>query len=504
VLGNWAEAQDVAQETFIRAYSNLDQLREPAKFAAWLRRVAFGVSMDWLRAFRPKMFEQLDGRVDLDHLEIPDFQPTPAEAAEKRELAEAVLAAVASLPQKYRVPLTMFHLDGLSYKKVADFLDIPLGTAKSLISRAQAKIKAILETTAKEMIPMVQEVFDEHKLPQEFARKVIESVPVLAWGTGKECTFVGALEAAMSVTPHPAKYTDLMGWSRLAFRVRWWRWTDQPRWCHSSAVGEFPEEDAAIQKATGWRFDTAWHNRPEQRAADIPTIVAAIDAGLPVVGYDDGWNVSVAHGYEEGGKKILWRNYSKGPEPHAIPAEKIGPWLEFFRSQDEPLSPRDALVESLGIAVRNWRRGHSDAGIKGRDYWYGTAAFDAWIKDLGMAGTLDAETRNGLLGISTWSFVTLLDSRSAAATFLADHAGHAAAAARGALDAARLEYERETATLGQARSDKCAFVAAHPGPDGGWTKEMMAREQQILAEARQHEEAAIAQIEKALAAMSSE
>ena len=129
LVSNWTEAQDIAQETFIRVYSNLDQLNDHARFAAWLRRVTFGVAMDWVRTFRPKLFEKIDGKVDLDHLEIPDFQPSPPEMAERRELADAVLNAVASLPVKYRVPLTMFHLDGLSYQKVADFLDISLGTA---------------------------------------------------------------------------------------------------------------------------------------------------------------------------------------------------------------------------------------------------------------------------------------------------------------------------------------------------------------------------------------
>jgi len=172
LVGNWADAQDVAQETFIRAYSNLDQLRDPSRFAAWLRRVAFGVAMNWLRSFRPGLFEQLDGRVDLDRLEVPDFKPGPAEVAEKRELADAVLEAVASLPPKYRVPLTMFHLDGLSYQKVADFLDIPLGTAKSMIHRARQKLEALLPAAVVAEMTVVQEVFNEHKLPSEFSREV--------------------------------------------------------------------------------------------------------------------------------------------------------------------------------------------------------------------------------------------------------------------------------------------------------------------------------------------
>jgi len=177
LVGNWIEAQDIAQETFIRGYTNLDQLRDPARFAAWLRRVAFGVAMNWLKAFRPKLFEKIDGRVDLDRLEVPDFRPGPSGAAQSRELANAVIQAVDSLPPKYRVPLTMFHLDGLSYKKVADFLDIPLGTAQALIHRARAKLKAALSGySAGDISPMVQEVFNEHKLGPEFTREVIGAV----------------------------------------------------------------------------------------------------------------------------------------------------------------------------------------------------------------------------------------------------------------------------------------------------------------------------------------
>ncbi len=179
LVGNWADAQDIAQETFIRAYVNLSQLADPNRFAAWLRRVTFGVAMNWLKAFRRGSFEQLNGRVDLDSLDIPDFGPGPPEIVERRELAEAVLQAISSLPDKYRLPLTMFHLNGLSYQKVADFLDIPLGTAKSLIHRAREKLRgALAPYAAEEVSPMVGEVFNEHKLPAEFPRRVVSLTEV--------------------------------------------------------------------------------------------------------------------------------------------------------------------------------------------------------------------------------------------------------------------------------------------------------------------------------------
>ena len=179
LVGDWTDAQDIAQETFIRAYVNLGQLNDPARFAAWLRRVTFGVAMNWLKAFRRGVFEKLEGRVDLDSLDIPDFRPGPPEIVERRELAEAVVQAISSLPEKYRLPLTMFHLDGLSYQKVADFLDIPLETAKSLIHRAREKLRgALAPYAAEEVSPMVGEVFNEHKLAAEFPRKVVSLTKV--------------------------------------------------------------------------------------------------------------------------------------------------------------------------------------------------------------------------------------------------------------------------------------------------------------------------------------
>ncbi|HTL28668.1 MAG TPA: sigma-70 family RNA polymerase sigma factor [Tepidisphaeraceae bacterium] len=173
LLGDWAEAQDIAQETFIRAYVNLGQLRDPAKFASWLRRVAFGTCMDWLKTFRPEMWRSLGEPSSEESLRSKlEDSPAPIEQVEKLEMAEAVLEAVKRLPQKYRLPLMMFHLDGLSYEKVAEFLDVPLGTAKSLIHHAKKMLKPALTAYAPDISPMVEEVFNEFKLPAAFSERV--------------------------------------------------------------------------------------------------------------------------------------------------------------------------------------------------------------------------------------------------------------------------------------------------------------------------------------------
>jgi len=498
-VNNWVEAQDIAQETFIRAYTNLDQLRDPARFAAWLRRVTFGVAMNWLKAFRKGLFEQLEGRVDLDHLEIPEFKPGPPEVVEQRELAEAVLQAVDSLPSKYRVPLTMFHLDGLSYKKVADFLDIPLGTVKMLIHRARAKLKARLAVyAAEEISPMVQEVFNEHKLGEEFAQKVLEGVPTLGWGRGKDCTFAGALEAATAVTDHPYSYSDLMGFSALGFRVRWHK-----EWCSSCTVGEMEEEITAVSKATGWQLRVRIGKGGSDMEQFTGDIVGDVNAGRPVLVYPPDLNVAVAYGYEDAGKTLLLRDYMKREDTAKLATGKLGFLLIFLGKHADGMPLRDAVVKSLRMAVHNWRRGIGTEGPG--DYWYGEAAFKRWIEDLFRADDLDDDQRKKLFFVGWLNFNTVADARKTAVSFLRERASVFDGAARKALERAASIYEEEGKMMGGVFGAKDAFLGGWSRKSfDDWTPEVRDHEREILAHLRSRDATAIAEIEKALEAMEAE
>lgn len=150
LVGDWAEAEDLSQEAFLRAFRNLDLLADPAKFAPWLRRVTFGVCIDWVRAFRPQLY-RVEAPVDEDAaFETPSRESSPLERLETQELAERVMRALAELPPRYRTPLTMYHIDGLSHEKVARALDIPVGTVRSLVARARRKLAYALEAYASE------------------------------------------------------------------------------------------------------------------------------------------------------------------------------------------------------------------------------------------------------------------------------------------------------------------------------------------------------------------
>ena len=143
-----ADADDVAQEAFLRAFRNLDLLADPARFGVWLRRITFGVAIDHVRADRSNtaFIVPLD---DAEHSPDPvgglvDPGPTPLQRLEHREVVSRVLAALERLPARYRVPLTLYHIDGLTHAKVARTLGVPETTVRSLVARARRKLAHLL------------------------------------------------------------------------------------------------------------------------------------------------------------------------------------------------------------------------------------------------------------------------------------------------------------------------------------------------------------------------
>src|SRR5262245_11520275 len=104
IIGDPAEAEDLTQEAFIRASRNLDLLVDPAKFAAWLRRITFGVCIDWLRAFRPELYRSSQELEDND-ASIRSDAPSPLERLQQFELCGRVIGAVATLTARCRVTI---------------------------------------------------------------------------------------------------------------------------------------------------------------------------------------------------------------------------------------------------------------------------------------------------------------------------------------------------------------------------------------------------------------
>ena len=241
------------------------------------------------------------------------------------------------------------------------------------------------------------------KLPiiiNEAGKIYIEAVPQLAWGKNKECTFVGALEAALAVTATPYTYESMMGWSGLAFRARWYHGDTDRRWCPSSPVGESPEEIGLLRQAIGWELPIESQiDKPQCTMAEFAsTIAREIRAGRPVLAYEPQLNVAVIYGFENEGSILLLRDYMNDEQQSRMPIDKIGPFLCFLGTHKEPINPHEALVRGINQGVDNWHRSHAPAN-DGR-YWMGRAALLKWREDLQHIDSVDTELRKLLFFVS--------------------------------------------------------------------------------------------------------
>jgi RNA polymerase sigma-70 factor (ECF subfamily) len=141
--------EDIAQETFIRAYRALHQFRGDAQFYTWLYRIAVNTAKKFLLELKrdPLVTQtalQPDG--DDDETSRPGNEPssdeTPESVLAANEIAQAVNAAMAALPEDLRQAVTLREIEGLSYEDIAAAMDCPIGTVRSRIFRAREAISA--------------------------------------------------------------------------------------------------------------------------------------------------------------------------------------------------------------------------------------------------------------------------------------------------------------------------------------------------------------------------
>jgi len=170
MVGNFEDAQDIAQETFIQAWRNLGSLKEPTKFPNWLCRIARNLCIDFLRQ---RKFET----VELEEaIVVHAPSPEPLEQTEKKELAESVLAAVRALPKKLRLTTTLFYINGYTVSEISEFLEAPAGTIKRRLHDSRQRLKENIMKDKKMIDIMVDGALKSFPLPGDFADVVVRLV----------------------------------------------------------------------------------------------------------------------------------------------------------------------------------------------------------------------------------------------------------------------------------------------------------------------------------------
>lgn len=140
------EAQDAAQDTFIRAFRHLKTFRGDCTFATWLHRIAINVVRDAAkrRQKAPRPFSTLVNEDEEGEFDPPSTAPLPAQTALEHERRQAVRVALGTLSEHHRAVLVLFDLEGRSYEECCSLLELPMGTLKSRLNRARAALREAL------------------------------------------------------------------------------------------------------------------------------------------------------------------------------------------------------------------------------------------------------------------------------------------------------------------------------------------------------------------------
>jgi RNA polymerase sigma-70 factor, ECF subfamily len=141
MLGNAAEAEEIAQEVFLRAHRALANFRGEAKLSTWLYAIASRLCLTRLGTTERAMVRQGEDRL----MTLPHELAGPDAALEQTELETALHRAIAELPDERRIVVVLRDLEGLSYEEIAAALELELGTVRSRLHRARLDLKDKLE-----------------------------------------------------------------------------------------------------------------------------------------------------------------------------------------------------------------------------------------------------------------------------------------------------------------------------------------------------------------------
>ncbi|AMK78644.1 MULTISPECIES: RNA polymerase sigma factor RpoE [Methylomonas] len=138
-----SEAQDVAQDTFIKAYRALGDFRGESAFYTWLYRIAINTAKNYLLSRSRRHF---DYEIDVQDAEQVENAPqlkdieTPENLLMNEQIVAVIKSAIERLPEEMRIAITLREFEGMSYEEIAEAMDCPIGTVRSRIFRAREAI----------------------------------------------------------------------------------------------------------------------------------------------------------------------------------------------------------------------------------------------------------------------------------------------------------------------------------------------------------------------------
>lgn len=148
IVQNVEDAEDVAQEVFIKVFKSIHNFKGESKLSTWLYRIATTGALDLLRSRKSKkragLIQRLFGDGNEPEFELPDFEH-PGVALDKKENAARLFKAIGQLPENQKSAFVLHKMEDLSYQEVSEVMQTSVAAVESLMHRAKQNLKKILE-----------------------------------------------------------------------------------------------------------------------------------------------------------------------------------------------------------------------------------------------------------------------------------------------------------------------------------------------------------------------
>jgi RNA polymerase sigma-70 factor (ECF subfamily) len=141
LVGARDEAEELVQDSFLRAFRSLDTFRGDARFSTWFYRILYNVCMTRIQRRRPLSTQEPAADPANGAREWADTEPDILERLESEEVRQMLMEEMLRLPEAFRAALTLFYVQDLRYDEITLVLQIPLGTVKTNLSRGRALLR---------------------------------------------------------------------------------------------------------------------------------------------------------------------------------------------------------------------------------------------------------------------------------------------------------------------------------------------------------------------------
>jgi RNA polymerase sigma-70 factor, ECF subfamily len=148
------QAEDLAQETFVRVFNHIDRYDPAYKFSSWIFKIATNLTIDWMRR-KEVATVSIDGsryattpdEIEASTITVASKDETPEELLEARELGSEIEQAIGRLRPEYRTAILLRHIEDRPYEEIALVMSLPLGTVKTYIHRGRKELQEMLAHT---------------------------------------------------------------------------------------------------------------------------------------------------------------------------------------------------------------------------------------------------------------------------------------------------------------------------------------------------------------------